>query len=86
MPETQGETMPNKQLVEMLLRSRLFRDYENVFTKATGLPLALRPLEVEKLGDVCGPITNIDPLATSRRHGNRLTTQGPQPTFAVGTV
>ena len=37
--------MPNKQLVEMLLRSRLFRDYESVFTKATGLPLTLRPLE-----------------------------------------
>ena len=41
--------MPNKQLVEMLLRSRLFRDYESVFTKATGLPLALRPLEYWQL-------------------------------------
>jgi len=44
-----GASMPNKQLVEMLLRSRLFRDYENVFTKATGLPLALRPLEFWQL-------------------------------------
>lgn len=34
---------PNKQLIDMLRRSRLFRDYEGVFTKATGLPLALRP-------------------------------------------
>ena len=33
----------------MLRRSRLFRDYENVFTKATGLPLALRPLEYWQL-------------------------------------
>ena len=33
----------------MLLRSRLFRDYENVFTRATGLPLALRPLEYWQL-------------------------------------
>jgi AraC-like DNA-binding protein/ligand-binding sensor protein len=41
--------MANKQLVEMLLRSRLFRDYENVFTKATGLALALRPLEYWQL-------------------------------------
>lgn len=49
MPETPGEAMPNKQLVDMLLRSRLFRDYENVFTKATGLPLALRPLEYWQL-------------------------------------
>jgi len=51
MPATKtvDETMPNKQLVEMLLRSRLFRDYESVFTKATGLPLALRPLEYWQL-------------------------------------
>ena len=51
MPETKsgGAAMPNKQLVEMLLRSRLFRDYESVFTKATGLPLALRPLEYWQL-------------------------------------
>ena len=33
----------------MLLRSRLFRDYESVFTKATGLPLTLRPLEYWQL-------------------------------------
>ena len=33
----------------MLRRSRLFRDYETVFTKATGLPLALRPLEYWQL-------------------------------------
>ena len=33
----------NKQLIDTLLRSRLFRDYESVFTKATGLALALRP-------------------------------------------
>jgi AraC-like DNA-binding protein/ligand-binding sensor protein len=44
-----GGAMPNKQLVEMLLRSRLFCDYESVFTKATGLPLALRPLEYWQL-------------------------------------
>ena len=40
---------PNKQLVAMLRRSRLFRDYETVFTKATGLPLTLRPLEYWQL-------------------------------------
>jgi AraC-like DNA-binding protein len=39
----------NKQLIEMLRRSRLFRDYESVFTKATGLPLALRPLDYWQL-------------------------------------
>src|SRR6266568_6659550 len=40
---------PNKQLIEMLRRSRLFRDYESVFTKATGLALTLRPLEFWQL-------------------------------------
>jgi AraC-like DNA-binding protein/ligand-binding sensor protein len=39
----------NKQLVDSLLRSRLFRDYETIFTKATGLPLTLRPLEYWQL-------------------------------------
>ena len=46
MAETSsGDFSHNKQLIDMLRRSRLFRDYERVFTKATGLPLALRPLE-----------------------------------------
>src|ERR1700674_3205354 len=46
MSETKATSAAaNKQLIGMLLRSRLFRDYENVFTKATRLPLALRPLE-----------------------------------------
>lgn len=39
----------NRQLIGMLQRSRLFRDYENVFTKATGLALTLRPLEFWQL-------------------------------------
>lgn len=39
----------NKQLIDTLRRSRLFRDYERVFTKATGLPLTLRPLEFWQL-------------------------------------
>src|ERR1700738_2152940 len=39
----------NRQLINTLLRSRLFRDYETVFTKATGLPLTLRPLEYWQL-------------------------------------
>jgi AraC-like DNA-binding protein/ligand-binding sensor protein len=46
MVEDGSETFAqNKQLIDMLRRSRLFRDYEGVFSKATGLPLALRPLE-----------------------------------------
>jgi len=44
-----GEGDSNKQLIEMLLRSRSFRDYETVFTKATGLPITLRPLEYWQL-------------------------------------
>jgi AraC-like DNA-binding protein/ligand-binding sensor protein len=42
-------TNPNKQLIDMLRRSRLFRDYETVFVKATGLALALRPLDYWQL-------------------------------------
>jgi AraC-like DNA-binding protein/ligand-binding sensor protein len=46
---TNNSADSNKQLIDMLRRSRLFRDYETVFTKATGLPLALRPLEYWQL-------------------------------------
>ena len=44
-----GQTKEDKQLINMLLRSRLFRDYETVFTKATGLPLTLRPVKFWQL-------------------------------------
>lgn len=44
-----GARDANKQLIDALLRSRLLRDYESVFTKATGLPLALRPLDYWQL-------------------------------------
>jgi AraC-like DNA-binding protein len=46
---TVAEGKANKQLIDTLLRSRLFRDYETVFTKATGLALALRPKEYWQL-------------------------------------
>jgi AraC-like DNA-binding protein len=50
MPETaSARANSNKLLIDMLRRSRLFRDYETVFTKATGLPLSLRPLEYWQL-------------------------------------
>jgi AraC-like DNA-binding protein len=44
-----GDGNANKQLIDALLRSRLFVDYESIFTKATGLPLTLRPLEYWQL-------------------------------------
>jgi AraC-like DNA-binding protein/ligand-binding sensor protein len=44
-----GQSKEDKQLINMLLRSRLFREYETVFTKATGLPLTLRPVEFWQL-------------------------------------
>jgi AraC-like DNA-binding protein/ligand-binding sensor protein len=46
---TDSEGKANKQLIDALLRSRLFRDYETVFTKATGLALALRAREYWQL-------------------------------------
>lgn len=44
-----GAHVANRELIDALRRSRVFRDYEEVFTKATGLPLALRPLEYWQL-------------------------------------
>ncbi len=37
--------MGNKQLVEKLTRSAIYRDYVRAFSTATGLPVALRPVE-----------------------------------------
>jgi AraC-like DNA-binding protein/ligand-binding sensor protein len=47
LPRTANQA--NKELIDTLLRSRLFRDYESVFSKATGLALALRSLEYWQL-------------------------------------
>jgi AraC-like DNA-binding protein/ligand-binding sensor protein len=35
----------NKQLVEKLTRSAIYRDYARAFSEATGMPLAFRPIE-----------------------------------------
>jgi len=43
------ERVANKQLIDMLRRSKLFSSYEGVFTKATGLALAIRPIEYWQL-------------------------------------
>jgi len=47
--QSSATNQANKQLIDALLRSRLYRDYESVFTKATDLALALRPLEYWQL-------------------------------------
>lgn len=39
----------NKQLVEALTQSQIYQDYERAFTKTTGLPLSLRPVECWQL-------------------------------------
>jgi AraC-like DNA-binding protein/ligand-binding sensor protein len=39
----------NKQLVDTLRRSKLFRSYEQVFSEATGLALSLRPVDYWQL-------------------------------------
>ena len=39
----------NKSLVDKLSRSQIFQDYERAFSLTTGLPLALRPVEVWQL-------------------------------------
>lgn len=38
----------NGQLIETLASSQIFRDYERAYTEATGLPIAIRPLETWK--------------------------------------
>src|SRR2546423_5199675 len=44
-----GVKLNNKKLVEKLTRSEIYRDYARAFSTATGLPLALRPVEYWQL-------------------------------------
>src|SRR6266513_1119976 len=39
----------NRELIDTLRRSKLFRRYEQVFSEATGLPLTLRPVDYWQL-------------------------------------
>ena len=42
---SQGTDSNDRKLLEALSSSKLYRDYERTFTEATGLPLALRPVQ-----------------------------------------
>ena len=44
VPDRDG-TLEEKGLVQALTKSRIFQEYERAFTEATGLPVALRPVE-----------------------------------------
>jgi len=35
----------NKNLIEALTNSKIYRDYERAFSEATGLPVSLRTVE-----------------------------------------
>jgi len=42
---TNGTAQSDRGLIEALTQSRVYQDYERAFTEATGLPVALRPVE-----------------------------------------
>jgi AraC-like DNA-binding protein/ligand-binding sensor protein len=42
-------TKENRELIDTLRRSKLFRSYERVFSEATGLPLTIRPVDYWQL-------------------------------------
>ncbi len=44
-----GNANADRSLVEALSSSRVFQEYERAFTEATGMPVALRPLETWQL-------------------------------------
>ena len=39
----------NREFIDALRRSKLFRNYERVFSQAMGLPLAFRPVDYWQL-------------------------------------
>jgi AraC-like DNA-binding protein/ligand-binding sensor protein len=45
-PDASAENCDNhRTLIDALVTSRIYQDYERAFTEATGLPVALRPIE-----------------------------------------
>ena len=60
----------NKQLVEKLTRSAIYRDYVRAFSSATGLPVALRSLEHWQPALRGAP--NENPFCELMAHSNRV--------------
>lgn len=60
----------NRQLVEKLTRSAIYRDYARAFSAATGLPLALRPVEHWQLG--MHGTANENPFCALMARSNRV--------------
>jgi len=44
-PRDNGSTQADRSLIETLTQSSVYKSYEHAFNEATGLPLALRPVE-----------------------------------------
>ena len=60
----------DKQLVEKLTRSAIYRDYARAFSAATGMPLALRPVEHWQLAMHGSPDEN--PFCALMARSNRI--------------
>ena len=60
----------NKQLVEKLTRSAIYRDYARAFGETTGLPLAFRPLE--QWQPALRGATNENPFCALMARSNRV--------------
>jgi AraC-like DNA-binding protein len=48
-PNGNGQGNGDRALIEALVNSRVFQEYEKAFNEATGLPVALRPVETWQL-------------------------------------
>jgi AraC-like DNA-binding protein/ligand-binding sensor protein len=48
-PLPNGQGAEERSLIEALTGSKIFQEYERAFTEATGLPMALRPVETWQL-------------------------------------
>jgi AraC-like DNA-binding protein/ligand-binding sensor protein len=60
----------NKQLVEKLARSAIYREYARAFSDATGMPLALRPVEHWQLP--MRDVPNENPFCALMARSNRV--------------
>ena len=84
------KTTHDKQLIEQLAQSEIYRDYERAFSEATGMPLALRPVENWRLAHhgkgrenpFCAMFAGVSPACAAcldaQQRISDPTVQGPQ--------
>ena len=61
-----------RAIIEAMVHSKIYRDYEKVFTEETGMPVALRPVESRQLPQQGKRVEGISQATVPVRLGDRI--------------